>query len=419
VTPIPIIGVTGEYASGKTLFGLTIDPERTKVYDFEKSSVSYRALGFEHVDAVDVMQLRHPGGFKPVELWNWWREDARSIPAGRYSVVMLDPISELENGLAEWVAANPKHFGKTPGQYQRMSGLFWNDVKTLWKQVLSEVAAKCHTLVLVAHMKQIWAGEKPTGKKTPKGKTSIEELASLYLQMERVADARGNPPAEPSARVRKSRLMHAGIDPETGRPRIVPALPPRLPVATPDAIREYQRNPPDYRKLKAAERAPEVTLSEDDRLALRLQLAETEREAEATRLERLGREDRREVLPARAQGEPPPAPPGPAADPVPPAACPPGAPVRRAEGEAPAPVERLALLRARLFELAMPGAAPEDTQPQWLKILGKYSVATARDLDAEQLHRLSGDLEAKIATLELEEKFGGGGAAAEAPFRDG
>ncbi len=407
VAPIPIIGLTGKHASGKTLFGLMIDPVNTLAFDFEKSSACYASLGFTRVDCIDEMSKRHAKGYKPVDLWVWWREYIRTIPALKYSVIMLDPISELESGLADWVKANPKEFGKTPAQYAKAGGLYWADVKEYWKQVLSELAAKCYTLVCVAHMKQIWAGEKPTGKQIPKGKETIHELASLYLEMERIPNAKGEYPAEPSAKVLKGRLMSSTIDPETKRLKVVPAMPPRIHPGTPDRIREYQRTPPDYGQLKASERAPDVALTEDERLSLRLQVAETEKEVELARIERDASSRPRETIPVKAQGEQP-------------ATTPVSAPGGQAdavlvESEPPTLLEQIVDLRARLFDLLLPGAPPEAAQPKWLEILWKHNVKTARDLDDAGKSRLILELEEMIASGELHEMFGGKGAAAEKP----
>jgi hypothetical protein len=84
-------------------------------------------------------------------------------------------------------------------------------------------------------------------------------------------------PAVPSATVLKSRLSHTKI--ENGAISIVPVLPPRLPKATPDSIRTYIRTPPDYGRLKSDERVREEKLSDDERLMLQAQEAESRRAA--------------------------------------------------------------------------------------------------------------------------------------------
>ena len=68
--PIPVIGLTGEYQSGKTLFGLSISPgPRTLVYDMEKSSLTYESIGFQRVDIGAEMLKLHPKGYAPIKLF--------------------------------------------------------------------------------------------------------------------------------------------------------------------------------------------------------------------------------------------------------------------------------------------------------------------------------------------------------------
>lgn len=276
--PIPILGLTGEYQSGKTWFGISIcpDPKRLRVYDFELSAAPYKSLGFDYVNVAEVMAAKYPKGPKPIDVWNWWLEDVSSLQPGRFDAILADPITDLERGLTDWVNANPAHFGHTAGQYQSMSGIMWGDLKDHWKLILStRVATKCQTFAFVAHLGDEFKGNKPSGKRQPKGKDTLIELSTLYLWLDR---SKG---AVPSAEVLKTRLSHLGMGPNG--PEIRPALPPNLPVATPHAIRQYLLNPPDYANLRPEERIAEKVLSADERLRLQLQLAEAERDAAIAR----------------------------------------------------------------------------------------------------------------------------------------
>ena len=282
---IEVLGLTGEFASGKTLFGLSIDPAKTLVYDAEKSAGTYEALGFTRIDIPREMQARSPKGYKPIDTFTYWWNHVKSVPAGRFSVIGLDPVSEIESGLADWVMANPSYFGKTAAQYLKSGGLFWGDVKELWKLILSDLASRCETFYFTSHLTSVWQGSAPVpGRRKPKGKETLMELASLYLLMERKPDANGAIPAKPSAIVLKSRLATTALNAD-GDVSIVPTLPPRLAVATPAEIRRYMRQPPNYAALKPEELAPEPTVSEDERAAIRLATAEAERDAAAIKLE--------------------------------------------------------------------------------------------------------------------------------------
>jgi hypothetical protein len=272
---IPVLGLTGEFESGKTLFALSVDPNvfatdaepMTLLWDTEGSASSYvDSLNFVHRDLAETMRAKFPKGYKPIDLFETWYVEARNVEIGKYRVLGLDVVSEIEEGLVDWVRANPEEFGHTKGQYAKMSGLVWGDVKSLWKRILTDIAARCETFVFTAHTRSVWRGDKPVpGKRQPKGKETLMELASLYLWLDRT--------------------------PEPGKPKaprkFYPILPPRLPEATPDAIRAYIESPPDYAKLKKGEQATDETLTPAEELAIRAEIAENEAVAAQAKLSTL------------------------------------------------------------------------------------------------------------------------------------
>lgn len=284
--PIEVIVGTGLYGAGKTLFGLTIDPgPRTLVMDNEGSSTIYQSLGFRHIDMAAELIKKHPKGYTPEDRYLWWRQAAiEHGKSGNFTVLMVDPFSEIEDGLARYVEKNPQKFGYSEAQFKRSSGLYWSAMKTALAADLDMLRAMYQTVYLVVHMRNEFRGATPTGKKEPKGKETLQQLASLFLQFERRANDKGEVPAVPSAIVLKSRLAHTKITDEGVQ--ILPILPPRIPKATPQAIREYIKAPPDYTKLKKDERAPEEHLSDDDKLLLQAQIAANNHEAAEAELQR-------------------------------------------------------------------------------------------------------------------------------------
>lgn len=273
--PIPIIGGTGEKWSGKTYFGISIKPgPRTLVYDFEQSSVSYTFAGFERIDVQKAMHAKFPNGYKPVDLWLWWIDHVRKLPAGKYDVIMVDPVTDLERGLVDWVFANPTAFGHTSSQYQKMSGVAWGDVKDFYKMVLADITAKCQTFYFTAHVGREFKGNVATEQLKARGKETLFELCSLYLWFERSPNARGERPEIPRAKVLKSRLSVGTVENDELVSRSV--LPSRLPQATVKAIREYFAAPAGGRTQREDELAPEVGMTDDERLRLQVQKAEAE-----------------------------------------------------------------------------------------------------------------------------------------------
>lgn len=267
--------VTDDYVvTHNTVFALSILPTETLYYDTEKSGGTYEeTLRIKkRIDIPSEMLKQHPNSeYKPIDTFNWWRTHVRSIKPGDYRVIVLDVVSEIETGLVEWVSKNPHHFGRTTVQYQKMAGLLWGDVKELWKAILMDLTSRCETFVFVSHMANVWSGDRPSGKRKPKGKETLMELASLYLELDRKPRPDGTIPIKPAAKVLKTRLVTPTADGD-----IVPTLPPRLPECTPKRIREYMLKPPDQENLKPEEKAPEEKMSDDDRLQLQVEKAERE-----------------------------------------------------------------------------------------------------------------------------------------------
>lgn len=283
--PLPIIGGTGEHESGKTVFGLTIDPgPRTLVYDFENSCASYQNIiksadgkPFDRIDVMTEMRKLYPSGYKPVDLFNWWLKSVRSIEAGKYTVIMADPITDVERGMADWADANPSFFGHTAGQYAKMSGIKWGDVKDYYKSILGDIATRCQTFYYTAHLGQEFEGNEATKKRKVKGKSTLNELASLFLWFERKPKADLSKPDKPTAYVRKNRLITGKwVDGELELHRVLPAT---MPVCTPKAIRDAFLNPAGGRATEDDERAQDESLTADEKLLIELKIAEAKRDA--------------------------------------------------------------------------------------------------------------------------------------------
>lgn len=281
---LPVIGGSGKYESGKTLFGLSICPgPQTICYDFEDSSEPYESIGFDRIDVPDVLASTSTK-YDPELVFTWWRDHVLKTPAGKYRVMVVDPITDIESGLVAYVSKRPQEFGYTPAQFARMEGVKWECVKQLWKSILLQVAQRVETFYFVAHAKREWIGSTPTANVIPKGKATLMELASLYLFFDRTP-VKGVKPKAPAANVLKTRLTRTVV--VNGDLKIIPILPPRLPEATPAAIRAYMLNPANYDKLSEAEKYIETPVSEAEMLALKTNLAETELQTEALRVDRM------------------------------------------------------------------------------------------------------------------------------------
>lgn len=298
---IEVFGATGEYKSGKTLLGLSIAPgihpeghkfagqPRTLYLDFEKSGGTYAGTGCRRID-VPATLMADKIDYTPLAVFQWFSRVVDKIEPGQYDVIVADPVTDIEGGLVEHVKRNCKQFGLTEDQVKKAGGLLWGAVKDFWKQVLLKLSTRCQCFFFTAHLRDVWQGNTPTGRREPKGKETLMELASLYLWLERKADAAGKVPDVPAAIVLKQRLADTSINAETGLLTITPLMPPRIPAASILAIRRYIAIPPDYQKLKNGERVAEQRLSDEERLRLELARAEADKDAEQARLARLDRQ---------------------------------------------------------------------------------------------------------------------------------
>lgn len=287
---IPIIGVTGPKASGKTLFASTIDPQHTLMIDCEMSSASYGSIPYKK--RVDLFEALKAKGLDPTPANAWLIVKELVETTEGIRVVCIDPWDFVQQGYVEDIEKHPERFGHTKGQYEKMSGLLWGDVKSSLHMWLGMQARRIGgSIVLINHLGLVWKDGKPTSKEKAKGLDTIYQLASLYIRMDRSPDNNGKVPEAPAGFVTevlggKSRLVHTEIK-DDGTVELKPVLPPRMPVCTPAAIRNYIKSPPDYAKLKKGELAPAELMSSEQKLEIKAQMASDIKDAEVAKLSRL------------------------------------------------------------------------------------------------------------------------------------
>lgn len=289
---IPIIGLCGGYGSGKTLAGLTLCPEETIEIGVEDSGVTYNLPLKKRFSMYKEVTGKSGVTPKPVECWEWFAGILEKIAKDELKcrVLFVDPITDIQGGLVDWVRDHAADFKKSQAQYDKASGLLWADVKSHAKILLGRVSSKC-TLIFTAHMGSVWSGGAPvTGKQKAKGIDTFKELASLYVFLTREVDPKtGLQPEQPIGHIcpphGKSRLAHMVQNAETGDWESKAILPPRIDPFTWQKLRSYVQTPPNYAKLKASEKAEVEKLSDDDKLLLAAETARTELEAAQLRAE--------------------------------------------------------------------------------------------------------------------------------------
>lgn len=212
---LPIVVISGEFESGKTLAILTTGYplERTLLYDSEQGATTYSAQApFVRVDLIEELNRKSPK-WTDMEYYMAWKDHASKIKPDQFDVIGIDTIERLESGIADYVMQNP-YPGRTKNQYMTMNAVYWNDVKDLLAREILALTSKCKMVIITAHMRDKWEDRKPTKQRERKGKETLSLLATLEIILQRKTGQ-----LRPAAIVSKCRLDYGDLaDPKTIRP---------------------------------------------------------------------------------------------------------------------------------------------------------------------------------------------------------
>jgi hypothetical protein len=311
---IEIFGATGEFATGKTILGLSIAPgvhpeghpfagqPRTLYLDLEKSGATYQGTGCKRIDVPSEMAKVYGSDYTAKQVAEWFNGMPSRIKPGQFDVIVVDPINDIESGEVDVVRSNPAASGYTKNQFDKSVAILMAAVKAHYKRLLMTFGCKC--FFFTTHLRDEFKGGQPSGKREPRGKETLAELASLYLWLERKPDEKGVVSDKPSAIVLKQRLADTRMN-AAGELEIVNLMPPRIPVATVQSIRGYIANPPDYAKLAAGERVIEKSATEEELCRLRLATAEAQTQAATAQANVLDRQRELTAIRQAAQAQAP------------------------------------------------------------------------------------------------------------------
>ena len=285
------IGCTGGFGDGKSLFVDRIDTRNTFKIDLEASSDTFNLPFKKYVCLYDEVKTVNSSGIPTaLECFLWFDDMLEKVKPGEYTVVAVDPINEIQSGCYDWVYSNPGKFGRTQGQYDKMTAMVWGDVKTYLDMRIGMLTNKIETFAYTVHMGQVWKDGKPVeGKMKAKGSDVFRKMADVFFVLSRPVDPKtGVQPEKPigiiAPPIGKCRLVHANPD---DCDDAQPILPPVVKNLTANAIRRYILKPPNYKELDPAQRVPHYELTDDDKLQMQLRIAEAQEESERLRNERL------------------------------------------------------------------------------------------------------------------------------------
>ena len=285
---IKIIGLAGKPDSGKTLWALSVDPRNTLMFDFETSGATYhRSMGVKRIDVPGMMLTKHEGRpYLPIDLFRYFYGAIKSVTPGKFSVIVLDTVSPLEIGLAEHVKASYRDYGfSTQAKFENTGGIFWGNANNFYEQLLLYAATKCQTLVFTTHLRGVWKHGKPTTAKEPKGKSVLDDLATIRILLDRPPNTKA-----PIGQITKGRLAQITLAEDGSVENILPVLPPQMDPCTPAALKAYIESPPNYKKLKAREKVIEKPMTDEEKLHLEAETADNNRVAQESMLQRVERQ---------------------------------------------------------------------------------------------------------------------------------
>ena len=271
------ISLTGAHGSGKTFSSLSMlgaeteadGPKKILVLDTEYSTTTYSHLfNMDVIDWWDIVD-----GVEPKDQWEKMTEAIlTALKGGKYAQFGIDTIEPPQGAAYEYVRARPSKYGKSKGQYDKMTALLTADVKLELFNFLAKLAKHVELVTLVCHERKVWKNDRPTKNSKPVGLSPFQQVSHLTVCLDREIKP-GKPRVDdyPKGIVLKDRCIARD---DKGVPH--PVFPPTFPRFSGDAIREYLAKPASWDKLKKAEQAVDPAPSEAEVLDRKRELLEME-----------------------------------------------------------------------------------------------------------------------------------------------
>lgn len=244
----------GFYGTGKTSFVTGIDaPPNILMLDFESKGESIATqLGIENYFAPiqDAMTLAGFGA--PATLvFDRVKQVMEAIPQGRFTTLILDGLSILQNGLVAKVETNPIAYGvKAENAATGRMGGAWPGVGKLLQAIANQARLKgIQVIGATAEVKAKWGASGPVlNKFEVKGQDDVHKMSVLTVLM-----LPGYPEncGAPSALILKEQL--AKYEFVNGEQKVTKRLPLKLPKATMAEVYRYLKEPAKYPNLSERE----------------------------------------------------------------------------------------------------------------------------------------------------------------------
>lgn len=240
----------GFFGTGKTLFWLAAEhPENMCFIDLEMKGRNHaEAYGIENYFSPPEEAAAIVGDeYKPIHLFQRVSQILASLPQERFTLVLLDGVKILQEGLAAEVERSPQSYGVKPANAERGKyGGVYPGVGVIFTKYYAMCRAKgVQVLALTSELKSKWGNEGPILNKFEiAGVSALNKYSILsVLTVPGPAENLG----VPSGLVLKESLAKI----ENGK--IIRCLPVKLPKATMEEVYKYMDNPCDWASPKQGE----------------------------------------------------------------------------------------------------------------------------------------------------------------------
>lgn len=154
-----------------------------------------------------------------------------------YGTIVIDTISQYEDWAKEYIWSTARDW-----EISKQTGLLWGRTKDVVRQRILKLMRKAKVVVLTAHSRHEWVGNRPTGKLEAKALEPVWDLADLVAFLSR----------EPN-----QQLPKGTVQPPYGKSRIL-ALPPVIDPFTWPKLLDYMDKPANWGDLSPEEQAKDA-----------------------------------------------------------------------------------------------------------------------------------------------------------------
>ncbi len=244
----------GFFGSGKsTIHFLTDYPENMLVVDLEaKGRNIAEQLGIQNYfapveEAAEVFGM----DYKPSHIYQRVTQILSAVPPGRFTAVVLDGVTILQEGLLAEVKASPASYGISADKAASGSmGGAWPGVSIIFQKYFSLLKSRgVQVIGLTTELKSKWSKEGPILNQFEVKGVAVLNKYSIFTGITLPGDAENL--GGPAGLVSKEQLGRtAWVD---GKPIVQKKLPPKLPLYSMAEIYRYLDHPADWKALNARE----------------------------------------------------------------------------------------------------------------------------------------------------------------------